>query len=564
MIKIRILKPITEGGNIFGDKTDSIPLNFIEPTLNAYYAELARLFPQHSENFNKETMPPLGSVGKKAKSGDIDLAVNAQTFFEDGVVTPTGLASWNIDPEVWKERLKKLAKRARAGALEARKEARAALENWQDDVLPEMSDAAKQIITRLGWKAFLQSLADYINEESQLIEAGTKKISDTAMFSVFPQYNEAGEAQNIGVQMDWMVGNVDWLSFSYYSGAPLEEEPLLKGLHRTQLISAIALVKDYSFFHAKGVKNRETGEFVATTPDEILNLIGDLYGNPITRDDTENFNTLYAWLNSENIDEEDRYNALRAYLVILDRTNGNKDLDGTRCGYIPKALEQMYATLYQNNALKGKYLCKEANPDLWALANNTIQEVDDNSEKIIVVIPGGFKPPHRGHVEMINHFANLPEVDEVIIFTGTSPRQSDDGSIVVTKDKSIQLFNLFDLAPNVRFGDIAQRPKKNGGTYENPFMDAVNVLFDENFSGKKVAIGHPTKDSSYSEKFAKVASYIKKPMAAELVQVAPADTTGGLSATDLRNAVQSGDQEELKKFIPDNIAEQYLRILIGD
>ena len=163
---------------------------------------------------------------------------------------------------------------------------------------------------------------------------------------------------------------------------------------------------------------------------------------------------------------------------------------------------------------------------------------------------------------MINHFANLPEVDEVIIFTGTKPRMSDDGSVVITKDKSIQLFNLFDLAPNVRFGDIAQRPKKDGSTYENPFMDAVGALFDENFTGKKVAIGHPTKDAGYSDRFEKIVRGSKRPMTAELVRVPPADTTGNLSATDLRNAAQSGDIKELERFIPAEIAEDYLRILI--
>ena len=131
------------------------------------------------------------------------------------------------------------------------------------------------------------------------------------------------------------------------------------------------------------------------------------------------------------------------------------------------------------------------------------------------MIPGGFKPPHRGHVEMINHFANLPNVDEVIIFTGSKPRQSGDGSVVVTAEKAKRLFNLFDLAPNVRFGDIRQREKMDGSTYENPFMDAVAVLFDRNYKGKNVAIGHPTKDPSYAKRFKKIASYSKKTNACE-------------------------------------------------
>ena len=531
MIKVKIRKSLAEGGNVFVGKTDSIPLEFIQPTLDKYYEELDRLFPQHSDKFRN--FQPLGSVGKKAKSGDIDLAVNVQEMFPDGEVNPEDLESWGLSPDKWEEKIKKLAKRARTATP-----------------------------TELGWKAFLQLVAQYINENSDFIEASPKRISAGQMFSLFPQFNEAGEQQDIGVQIDWMVGNLDWLTFSYFSDAPSEDEPLLKGLHRTQLIHALILAMDHSFSHTKGVKDKSTGDIVAFSKEEILDLLSRLYRNTITLDDTQNFNTLYDWMS--NIDEEDRNKALRAYLKILDTTRGNKDLDGERCGYIPKALEQMYLSLLKNGQMTGRFLCKEANPTLWAAKNGPLQESPNNDEKITVVIPGGFKPPHRGHVEMINHFANLPNVYEVIIFTGSKERQSDDGSVVVTVEKAKRLFNLFDLAPNVRFGDIRQRYKKDGSTYENPFMDAVGVLFDRNYKGKNVAIGHPTKDPSYAKRFKKIASYSKIPMLANIVEVTPADTTDGLSATDLRNAVQSKDAEQLRRLIPDSIAEKYLEILTGN
>ena len=529
MIKVKIKKSLSEGGNIFVGKTDSIPLEFIQPTLDKYYEELDRLFPQHSDKFR--SFQPLGSVGKKAKSGDIDLAVNVKEMFPDGEVNPEDIKSWNLSPEDWKAKIEKLAKRARTATP-----------------------------TELGWKAFLQLLAQYINDNSELIQASPKRISAGQMFSLFPQFNEAGEQQDIGVQIDWMVGNLDWLTFSYFSDAPSEDEPLLKGLHRTQLIHALILAKDHSFSHTKGVRNKDTGQIVAFSKEEILDLLSRLYRNTITLDDTQNFNTLYNWMRNTN--KEDRNKALRAYLKILDTTRGNKDLNGERCGYIPRALEQMYLSLLKSGEMTGKFLCKEANPTLWAAKNASLQESPNNDEKITVVIPGGFKPPHRGHVEMINHFANLPEVGQVIIFTGTKPRKSADGSIVVTKEKARQLFSLFDLAPNVVFGDIAQRPKKDGSTYENPFMDAVGVLFDENFRGKNVAIGHPTKDPTYGDRFQKIASYSKKPLLANVVRVTPADTTDGLSATDLRNAIQNNDFDKLKEFVPDSIAEDYVKILI--
>ena len=88
--------------------------------------------------------------------------------------------------------------------------------------------------------------------------------------------------------------------------------------------------------------------------------------------------------------------------------------------------------------------------------------------------------------------------------------------------------------------------------------------FYEKFAGKKVAIGHPTKDASYSDRFRRIVKSSKQPLAADLVAVTPADTTDDLSATNLRNAVQDKDLESLAKFIPSNIVEDYLKILIGD
>ena len=529
MIRIKIKKSITEGGNVFAGKTAPIPEAFIDPTLDKYYEELDRLFPQHSGKFRK--FEPLGSVKKKKESGDIDLAVSATDLFPSGEINPEELETWNISSIEWKDKVKKLINRAKTATP-----------------------------TQLGWKAFLQLLADYIDKNSKLIRVDLKKIDSGTMFSLFPQFNEAGERQDKNVQIDWMVGNLGWLTFSYFSDKPSESEPLLKGLHRTQLIHALVLAKDHSFSHTKGVTNKETGKIVAFSEEEILRLLSDLYRNNMTIEDTQNFNTLYDWMS--NIDEDDRNKALRKYLKILDSTRGNKDLNGERCGYIPKALEQMYLSLLKSGELTGKFLCKEANPTLWAALNSTLEESPNNDKKITVVIPGGFKPPHRGHVEMINHFANLPNVDEVIIFTGSRPRKSTDGSIVITAEKAKRLFNLFDLAPNVRFGDIKQREKMDGSTYENPFMDAVSVLFDPEYAGKNIAIGHPTKDPSYAKRFEKIASYSKEPMVANLVKVVPADTTDGLSATDLRNAIQNNNDDELKRFIPDSIAKEYLNILL--
>ena len=320
---------LTEGGNVFkGERVGAIPLEFIEPTLERYYEELGRLFPKQTGFF--QTIEPLGSVGKKAKSGDIDLAIDVSELAPSRKIDDQMLQSWQLDPGAWADTRARFAKRAR---------------NATDE--------------ELDLRAFLYELAKYIGENSQLIKTNLKKVTSGGMFSLFPQISDSGEQQEIGIQVDWMLGNKDWLKFAYFSDVPSVDQEMLKGLHRTQLIVSLLGVKDYSFQHAKGVYRKGTKEKVVTSPQEALELIQKLYGAPISIEKLRNFNSLYGWIEA-NLSDEDKVDVYRYYLKILDRTRGNKDpATGEQCGHIPTELEDFWR---QNQAiipLSGKFLCKD-------------------------------------------------------------------------------------------------------------------------------------------------------------------------------------------------------------
>lgn len=331
---------LLEGGNVFkGEQVGPIPMEFIQPTLQRYYEELSRLFPMHAADF--QNFSPLGSVGKKAKSGDIDLAVDVKEMFPQGKVTDKDLESWNIDPDSWKVTYEKMVKRARTATP-----------------------------SEVELRAFLYELAKYIGENSEIIKTDLKKVRPGQMFSLFPQISDSGDQKDVGVQIDWMMGNRNWLKFSYFSPMPTESQPMLKGLHRTQLLLSMFLAKNYSFKHVGGVFDRVSGEKVAHSPTEALELLGKLYGGPIAIENLETFEGIYNWLEA-NATEEDRKAALDAYLIILDRTPGNKEVDpetgeGRRCGYIPQELEDYWLQNWERLGLRGKYLCKSANVRLKA------------------------------------------------------------------------------------------------------------------------------------------------------------------------------------------------------
>ena len=320
---------LTEGGNVFkGERVGAIPLEFIEPTLERYYEELGRLFPQQTAFF--QTIEPLGSVGKKAKSGDIDLAIDVSELAPSRKIDDQMLQSWELDPQAWAATRTRFAKRAR---------------NATDE--------------ELDLRAFLYELAKYIGENSQLIKTDLKKVTSGGMFSLFPQISNSGEQQDIGIQVDWMLGNKDWLKFAYFSDVPSIDQEMLKGLHRTQLIVSLLGVKDYSFQHAKGVYRKGTKEKVVTSPQEALELIEKLYGAPISIEELRNFNSLYGWIEA-NLSDEDKVEVYRYYLKILDRTRGNKDpATGEQCGHIPTELEDFWRQNQDIIPLSGKFLCKD-------------------------------------------------------------------------------------------------------------------------------------------------------------------------------------------------------------
>ncbi len=55
-------------------------------------------------------------------------------------------------------------------------------------------------------------------------------------------------------------------------------------------------------------------------------------------------------------------------------------------------------------------------------AKSLITKRSRRMEKVTVLYPGGFKPPHGGHIDLIKKYADLPEVKEVWVLVGPGIR----------------------------------------------------------------------------------------------------------------------------------------------
>lgn len=291
------------GGNVFFGSSP-IKKENIKPTLHQFFKEFKRIFPKADAHF--KSVRTLGSVGKKDESGDIDLALDERSF--------DNIKDWGLDQKKVQELFDNFKKRART--------------------------ASKQQLMK---RAVLTGIANKIEEESEILKVDKKQTGSGALFCQFPQYNESGkQIEGKEVQIDINVGNLDWLSFAYYSD---KYEGNIKGLHRTQLMLSLFSHKGYTFSHNYGVKNKETGELVAKNPKEALKLLSDLYRVEFTEDTLNNYFKLQEFL-QKHLHQDELHQIYDRFLKILD---------STRCD-IPEDLQNYWLDHQDRLDLKGKFL----------------------------------------------------------------------------------------------------------------------------------------------------------------------------------------------------------------
>lgn len=295
------------GGNVFGN-TAPIKKEHIKPTLLEFFRQFKKIFPK-AEPFFRE-MKTLGSVGKKDYSGDIDLALSGKSF--------DNVEDWGLDREHIMQLFQAFKKRARTAT---------------DDLLMK--------------RAVIVAIAEIVQNSDTEIVVDMKGSGAGALFLMFPQYDETNTQLEDNVQIDINVGDVDWLEFAYYSNTYSGN---VKGLHRTQLLVSLFSNKGYIFSHNYGVKDRDTQEIVANSPQQAIDLLNKEYNLNLDRDTIGDYfktmETLEAGLSPEELN--------RVYGIYL------KILDSTRAD-IPEDLQSYWIENQERLGLKGRFLPDNSN-----------------------------------------------------------------------------------------------------------------------------------------------------------------------------------------------------------
>ena len=130
--------------------------------------------------------------------------------------------------------------------------------------------------------------------------------------------------------------------------------------------------------------------------------------------------------------------------------------------------------------------------------------VDADYPKTVAVVPGAFKPPHLGHLDMVRKYANMADEVIVIISKPTKQARTLPNGREITAQDSLKIWNTFvsDL-PNVEVSISENHASPINAAYEYVGEEgSLNV-------GDKVFLGCSSKDWDW-KRWSGAAQYIKQ------------------------------------------------------
>jgi len=200
--------------------------------------------------------------------------------------------------------------------------------------------------------------------------------------------------------------------------------------------------------------------------------------------------------------------------------------------------------------------------------------VISESKKVdVAVVPGAFKPPHRGHLAMVMAYANM--ADRVVVFMSPLPRKMPDGksiSFEQSADLWEEYLKAYGLAGKVT---VLESPVNSPVGASFHFIQNEEDNPDWAQPGETVVLGVSTKGGD-QERFSKnVQKHAREGvtvLAGGDYAISPSgeDFTDGrngepLSASTMRKAISENDVETFVEYLPVKLrgdGEELLRNLM--
>ena len=172
----------------------------------------------------------------------------------------------------------------------------------------------------------------------------------------------------------------------------------------------------------------------------------------------------------------------------------------------------------------------------------------------VAIVPGAFKPPHRGHLDMVRHYAD--NADRVIVMVSPKPRQTPSG-VDISQQDSIAMWNLYLDKLGLKNIEIIESP------HPSPVRSAYEYVEKTAEPGEMVVLGTSTKGGDQSRFAKNVQQYAKEGVRVLDPMKYAFDPIGEeLSATDFRAALESGELATAK-FLPNGVSPEDVLEILG-
>ena len=219
------------------------------------------------------------------------------------------------------------------------------------------------------------------------------------------------------------------------------------------------------------------------------------------------------------------------------------------------------------NQLLGLFKYGRGNvPPLQKLDENESIEIipeADGSTQTVGVFAGSFKPPHKGHMAVVEYLAK--KFDKVLVFV-SDPKSTASVRMNLNAAKAAEIFNIYITAAG-----LSNKAMAIGSDLPSPLTAAFTYAEKEQFEPKaKLYFAVSSKDG---DRFAKLnaASFLEKNPTLDSLEavVIPAITgpQGEISAKQLRaiiadtNLSREDKEEQLVAYLPDFLEEDDRRMV---
>jgi hypothetical protein len=190
-----------------------------------------------------------------------------------------------------------------------------------------------------------------------------------------------------------------------------------------------------------------------------------------------------------------------------------------------------------------------------------LQKLDEqDADRTVAVVPGAFKPPHRGHLEMVAHYAAM--ADKVVIMVSPLPRRTPSGrDINFSVSKKIWDVYLRDANLSDKV-EVIRSPVNSPVSATYQFVTNEDNLPELAQPGDRVIPGCSTKGGDESRFQANFEKYAREGVSiADPISCAFVASSEALSASDFRAALDIG--EGLENFIPRGVDPDEILNILG-